>query len=229
MLDELKELVCQANLELVRQGLVIYTWGNVSAIDTKRQYVVIKPSGVSYTGMSPQDMVIVNLDGEVVEGELLPSSDLPTHLELYRQCPNIHSIAHTHSRWATSWAQAARSIPALGTTHADYFYGDVPCSRALTSDEINKNYELNTGKVIAEVLHKQEDVNAVPGILVANHGPFTWGITPSEAVYHSVVLETIAEMAYHTLVLNPTAKLNQDLLDKHYHRKHGKSAYYGQK
>ena len=230
MLESLKEEVCRANLELPRRGVVLYTWGNVSGIDREKGLVVIKPSGVSYDDMAPSDMVVVDLEGRVVEGHLRPSSDTPTHLYLYRAFPQIGGVVHTHSTHAVVFAQAGRDIPALGTTHADYFYGPVPVSRSLTEEEVKEAYEENTGKVIAETFaQRQLDPAAVPGILVRNHGPFTWGKTPAEAVYHSVVLEEIAEMAWKTLLLNPAASLEDYVLEKHYQRKHGPHAYYGQK
>ena len=230
MLESLKEEVCRANLELPRRGVVLYTWGNVSGIDREKGLVVIKPSGVSYDDMAPSDMVVVDLEGRVVEGHLRPSSDTPTHLYLYRAFPQIGGVVHTHSTHAVVFAQAGQDIPALGTTHADYFYGPVPVSRSLTEEEVKEAYEENTGKVIAETFaQRQLDPAAVPGILVRNHGPFTWGKTPAEAVYHSVVLEEIAEMAWKTLLLNPAASLDAFVLEKHYQRKHGPHAYYGQK
>ena len=228
MLEKLKADVCSANLELVNRGVVIYTWGNVSGIDREKGLVVIKPSGVSYDGMKPDDMVVVDLkSGETVEGSFRPSSDTPTHLELYRNFPEIGGITHTHSVNAVAFAQAGCSVKALGTTHADYFYGDIPCTRELSEEEVNTDYELNTGRVIVETF-KNLDCNAVPGVLVKNHGPFAWGKSPSESVYHAVVMETVAEMALKTLLLNGSASMNQYILDKHYLRKHGKNAYYGQ-
>ncbi len=230
MLERLKEDVCRANLELPRRGVVLYTWGNVSGIDRERGLVVIKPSGVPYEGMTPDDMVVVDLTGRVVEGRLKPSSDTPTHLYLYRTFPAIGGVVHTHSTHAVVFAQAGRDIPALGTTHADYFYGPVPVSRPLTEAEVRGAYEANTGKVIAETFAERNlDPLAVPGVLVRNHGPFTWGKDPAEAVYHSVVLEEIAEMAWKTLLMNPAASLDAYVLEKHYQRKHGPHAYYGQK
>ncbi len=231
MLEELKKDVFNANLELVKNKLVIYTWGNVSGIDRAAGLVVIKPSGVPYESMRAEDMVVVDLySGDTVEGTKRPSSDTPTHLELYRNFPDIGGVTHTHSTNAVSFAQAGANIPALGTTHADYFYNDVPCTRSLTKEEVQTDYELNTGKVIVETFRKQ-NINPLytPGILVRNHGPFTWGKTPAESVYHSVVLETIAEMGLKTLFLNNNSNLPQFILDKHYSRKHGKNAYYGQK
>jgi len=229
MLEKLKEKVCKANLELVRQNLVIYTWGNVSEITEDRRYVVIKPSGVSYDTMKPEDMVVLDLDGNIIDGNLRPSSDTPTHLELYRKFDKIGGIVHTHSTWATEWAQACRSIPAYGTTHADYFYGDIPCTRTLTKEEITEAYEKNTGKVIIETF-ENIDVEAVPAVLCAGHGPFTWGKDANEAVYRAKVLEKCAEMAYYTEQISGVKnRISDDLLDKHYLRKHGKDAYYGQK
>ncbi len=229
MLEELKHQVCAANLELAARGVVIYTWGNVSGIDRETGLVVIKPSGVPYEGMKPDDMVVVDLDGHVVEGHLRPSSDTPTHLALYKAFPEIGGVVHTHSTHAVAFAQAGREIPALGTTHADYFYGPVPISRALTEAEVAEDYEGNTGKVIIETVKaKGKKPLAVPAVLVKNHGPFTWGKTPEEAVYHAVVLEEVAEMALKTLLLNPKASMDSYILDKHYQRKHGPKAYYGQ-
>ena len=203
MLEDLKKIVCEANLELVRRGVVLYTWGNVSGIDREKNLVVIKPSGVDYAGMSPEDMVVVDLfSSEVVEGKYKPSSDTPTHLELYRNFPKIGGVVHTHSTYAVAFAQAALDVPALGTTHADYFYGSVPCTRALTEAEVSEAYELNTGKVIVEEFAKRElDYEAIPGVVVQNHGPFTWGATPDKAVYHAVVLEEVAKMDLLTLSL----------------------------
>lgn len=227
MLEQLKSDVCRANLELAERGIVLYTWGNVSGIDRESGLVVIKPSGVPYNGMSPDDMVVVTIEGEIVEGHYKPSSDTPTHLELYRHFPNIGGVVHTHSRNAVSFAQAGMSIPALGTTHADYFYGEVPCTRALTEEEVMDAYELNTGKVIAETF-ELVDYLAVPGVLVRNHGPFCWGNDAAEAVYHAVVLEEIAYMARATICLNPCSQTEKYVLTKHYERKHGANAYYGQ-
>lgn len=230
MLEALKETVCEANLELSRRGVVLYTWGNVSGIDRARGLVVIKPSGVPYQGMQPSDMVVVDLEGHIVEGTLRLSSDTPTHLELYKAFPEIGGVVHTHSTHAVVFAQAGMEIPPLGTTHADYFYGAVPVSRSLTRDEVQEAYEKNTGRVIVETVHETErEPLAVPGVLVRNHGPFTWGKDPAEAVYHSVVLEEIAEMAWKTLQINPAAALPPYILEKHYQRKHGPKAYYGQK
>lgn len=231
MLEELKEQVCEANLELVKRGVVIYTWGNVSGIDREKGLVVIKPSGVDYYGMKPADMVVVNLmTGEIVEGSYRPSSDTATHLELYRAFPSIGGITHTHSINAVAFAQAGMDIPALGTTHADYFYGSIPCTRELSRSEVKEAYELNTGKVIIECIKECGiDPMAVPGIVVKNHGPFSWGKDAAASVYHAVVMETVAEMDLKTLMLNPNAEMKQYVLDKHYLRKHGPNAYYGQK
>ncbi len=227
MLEKLKQEVFQANLDLVKYGLVIFTWGNVSGIDREKGLVVIKPSGVSYDDMKPGDMVVLNLYGQVVEGKLKPSSDTATHLVLYRQFENIGGVVHTHSEWATSWAQAGRGIPCLGTTQADYFYGEIPCTRKMTSEEIEKDYELETGKVIVERF-KDLDPGQVPGVLVNNHGPFSWGKDAHNAVHNAVVMEEVAKMTFRTLELNPEATMDRVLLDKHFLRKHGKNAYYGQ-
>ena len=228
MLEELKQEVLEANLQLPEYGLVTFTWGNVSGICRERNLVVIKPSGVSYEGMKAEDMVVVDLDGNVVEGDLKPSSDTPTHLELYKAFPNLGGIVHTHSRWATSFAQAGIALPALGTTHADTFYGDVPITRLLTSEEIKGEYEKETGTVIIECF-KDMDPMDIPGVLVHSHGPFSWGKDAKEAVHNAVVLEEVAFMAYHTLQLNPEkGRISQEILDKHYYRKHGANAYYGQ-
>ncbi len=231
MLEQLKKDVCAANLELAARGVVIYTWGNVSGIDREKGLVVIKPSGVAYDGMEPEDMVVVDLmTGKNVEGKWNPSSDTKTHLELYRRYPAIGGITHTHSVNAVAFAQAGMDIPALGTTHADYFYGAVPCTRSLTQAEVEADYEGNTGVVIAETLDSRGiDPMSVPGIVVKNHGPFTWGKDPAQSVYHAVVLDTVAEMTLKTLQLNPQAEMPQYILDKHYMRKHGPNAYYGQK
>lgn len=230
MLMKLKEAVYKANIELVRQELVIYTWGNVSGIDREKGLVVIKPSGVEYSSMTEDDMVVVDLmTGAVVDGKYKPSSDTPTHLELYRKYPQIGGITHTHSVNAVAFAQAGIPIKALGTTHADYFYGDIPCTRALTSKEVETAYETNTGKVIIETIEDLKiDPIVIPGIVVKNHGPFSWGKDPDESVYHAVVMEKIAEMNIKTLSLNPKATMEQYILDKHYLRKHGSDAYYGQ-
>ena len=229
MLEQLKEEVLKANLQLPQYGLVTFTWGNVSAIDKASGLVVIKPSGVSYEAMKAEDMVVVDLDGKIVEGKLKPSSDTPTHVELYKAFPGIGGIVHTHSRWATSFAQAGKPIPAMGTTQADYFYGAVPCTRRMTPEEINGAYEKETGRVIVETFADIDPV-AVPAVLVHSHGPFAWGKDAAEAVYHAVVLEEIAFMDFHAMQLSPgLGSMQQELLDKHYLRKHGKNAYYGQK
>lgn len=231
MLEQLKADVCAANLDLVNKGVVIYTWGNVSGIDREKGLVVIKPSGVSYDNMTPDDMVVVDLHtGEVVEGKWRPSSDTPTHLELYRAFETIGGITHTHSINAVSFAQAGMDVPALGTTHADYFWGDVPCTRELTEREVKEAYEANTGAVIIETVKERGyDPVAIPGIVVKNHGPFTWGKNAADSVYNAVVLENVAHMAIKTLMLNRESSIAQYVLDKHYERKHGKNAYYGQK
>ncbi|MDY5912893.1 MAG: L-ribulose-5-phosphate 4-epimerase [Inconstantimicrobium porci] len=227
MLENLKKRVCEANLDLFNKGVVIYTWGNVSEIDRETNLVVIKPSGVSYDNMKPEDMVVVDFDGNVVEGKWNPSSDTATHLELYKNFKDIGGITHTHSINAVAFAQAGTGIPALGTTHADYFYGNVPCTRELTKSEVENEYEKNTGKVIVETI-KDTNVMAIPGILVKNHGPFTWGKNAADSVYNAVVLENVAEMTLKTLQINPDSTMNSYILDKHYNRKHGKNAYYGQ-
>lgn len=229
MLEALKEQVCKANLELVRHGLVTFTWGNVSGIDREAGLVVIKPSGVAYETMMAEDMVVVSLEtGGVVEGKWKPSSDTPTHLVLYRAFSNIGGIVHTHSRWATSWAQAGKGIDAFGTTHADYFYGQIPCTRKMTAGEIAGEYEKETGNVIVETF-AEKSANDIPAVLVHSHGPFAWGTDADNAVHNAVVLEELAFMAFHTLAINPDQKtMQQALMDKHYLRKHGKNAYYGQ-
>ncbi len=227
-LNALRHQVWQANMDLQRHNLVTFTWGNVSGIDRESGLVVIKPSGVEYSQLCTENMVVVDLQGKVVEGELNPSSDTATHLELYRQFPQIGGIVHTHSPQATAWAQAGRAIPALGTTHADYFYGDIACTRALSDEEIANDYELNTGKVIVETIGDGE-VMASPGILVKEHAPFTWGNDPHQAVHNAVVVEVVAGMALQTLQINSDVNsINSSLLDKHYLRKHGANAYYGQ-
>jgi L-ribulose-5-phosphate 4-epimerase len=228
MLEELKKSVYRANIELVRRGLVIFTWGNVSGIDRDQNLVVIKPSGVDYELMAPEDMTIVDMEGKIVEGKYKPSSDTPTHLVLYKNFKEINGVVHTHSEWAVSWAQAGLNIPPLGTTHADSFYGAIPCTRKLTKKETEGNYEVETGKVIVETFRNLSPV-VIPGVLVNCHGPFSWGATPDDAVYHAVVLEEIAKMAFRTLKLNDVSPIDQYLLDKHYLRKHGRNAYYGQK
>ena len=228
MLEQLKQSVLKANLELPKHDLVKYTWGNVSGIDRDSGLVVIKPSGMPYEELTADDMVVVNLDGVKVEGKLRPSSDTLTHIVLYKRFDKIGGIVHTHSPWATAWAQAGMGIPAYGTTHADYFYGKIPCTRKMTDDEIKGNYEMETGNVIAETFSSIDPLT-IPGVLVHSHGPFTWGKSADEAVYNAVVLEEIAKIAYHTLMLNTDTKpMGQTLLDKHYLRKHGKNAYYGQ-
>lgn len=248
MLEELKQKVCKANLLLPKYGLVTFTWGNVSAIDRNSGLVVIKPSGVSYETMKPEDMVVVDLDGKVVEGKWKPSSDTATHVELYKAFDGIGGIVHTHSRWATSFAQAGADLLPMGTTHGDYFYGSIPCTRKMTDEEINGEYEKETGKVIVETFNKllleanaPEKVDArgdqfvvrpedIPGVLVHSHGPFSWGTDAENAVHNAVVMEEIAFINFHAMQLNPDAgAMQQTLLDKHYLRKHGKNAYYGQK
>lgn len=228
MLEKLKEEVLQANLDLVKQGLVIYTWGNVSGIDREKGLVVIKPSGVSYDTMTADDMVVVDLDGNVVESGLVPSSDTPTHLALYKAFPEIGGVVHTHSTFATAWAQTGRDIPALGTTHADYFHGAIPCTGDMTDEQINGEYEAETGTVIIERFNGLNPAHT-PAVLVKNHGPFAWGKSPAEAVYHSKVLEEVAKMAFISLTLNPQAAIKPELIEKHFMRKHGPNAYYGQK
>jgi L-ribulose-5-phosphate 4-epimerase len=229
MLENLKIDVCQANLELKRNDLIIYSWGNVSGIDRKEGIVAIKPSGISYESLTPDDVVLLDLEGRVIEGKMRPSSDTPTHLELYRHFPNIGGICHTHSLNATIWAQACRSIPCMGTTHADYYYGSIPVTSSLTKAEIQSDYELNTGKVIVRTFETLNP-DQMPAVLVANHGPFTWGLNPARAVESAVVLEQVAEMALKTAILkHKLTPISQTLLDKHYLRKHGENAYYGQK
>lgn len=230
MLDNLKKEVFEANLELVKHNLVIFTWGNVSGIDRKNNLIVIKPSGVSYDEMTENDMVVVDFDGNVVEGNLKPSSDTQTHIELYKKYDEIGGIVHTHSTWATGWAQAKLDIVPLGTTHSDYFYGDIPCTRELTKNEVEYDYEKNTGLVILEELEKRDiQPLSVPGILVASHGPFSWGKDAKNAVYNAVVLEEVAKMNFISKSLNPNvSNINDYILDKHYLRKHGENAYYGQ-
>lgn len=228
MLEQLKDKVFKANLDLVRHGLVIFTWGNVSAVDSESRLVVIKPSGVSYDEMTADDMVVVDLDGNVVEGHLNPSSDTPTHLALYRAWPEIGGIVHTHSTYATAWAQAGKSIPAIGTTHADYFHNEIPCTGDMSEQEVKGAYELETGNVI---VRRFEGINPVhtPGVLVRNHGPFAWGKDCDEAVHNAVVLEQVAKMAYLAYAINPDLTMNPLLVEKHFSRKHGPDAYYGQK
>ena len=228
MYEQLKKAVYEANLELQKKQLVIYSWGNVSGIDRKTNVVAIKPSGVMYEDLTPEKIVLLDLDGKIIEGGLRPSSDTPTHLELYRNFKTIGGICHTHSPCATAWAQACREIPCMGTTHADYFYGPVPVTELMTDDEIKSNYELNTGKVIVRCFTNIDPLE-MPGVLVANHGPFTWGKSPADAVESNAVLELTAKMALDALKINPDQRpISKALLDKHYLRKHGKNAYYGQ-
>jgi len=230
MLERLKKEVLEANLQLPKHGLVTFTWGNVSGIDRQTGLIVIKPSGVPYEELQIDNLVVVDLNGKMVEGNFRPSSDTPTHLALYRAFPQIGGIVHTHSPMATSWAQAGRAIPALGTTHADYFYGEIPCTRTLNQEEIERGYELETGNVIIETFEKEGlDPVAMPGILLSGHAPFSWGENADKAVHNAVVLEEVAKMALNTYMLNPQIKpIDQFLLDKHYLRKHGANAYYGQ-
>lgn len=228
MLEKLKEAVLEANLELPRKGLVSYTWGNVSGIDRESGLVVIKPSGVPYEELKSDHLAVVDLDGRQVEGRLKPSSDTPTHLVIYKSFAGVGGVVHTHSPWATCWSQAGREIPALGTTHADYFYGGVPCTRKMTDAEIGGEYEKETGNVIIEAFDGLNPMY-VPGVLVNSHGPFSWGKDAADAVYHAVVLEQVAMMALYTTLLNPgIPPMDQSLLDRHFLRKHGKNAYYGQ-
>lgn len=228
MVEELKEKVYKANLELVKHGLVIFTWGNVSAIDRGKNHIVIKPSGVTYADMKADDMVVLDLYGNILEGKYKPSSDTATHLKLYQAFPEIGGIVHTHSTYATAWAQAGRDIPNIGTTHADYFYGAIPCTRQMKKEEIEGNYEEETGNVIIE---RFKDLNPsfIPGVLVENHGPFSWGKDANEAVHNAVVMEEVAKMAFLSYSINPSLSMNQDLIEKHFSRKHGPNAYYGQK
>ena len=230
MLEQLKEEVLQANLLLPKHGLVTFTWGNVSGIDRERGLMVIKPSGVEYDDMCPEDMVVVDMDGNRVEGKWKPSSDTATHVALYKAFPALGGVVHTHSRWATSFAQAGRGIPAFGTTQGDYFYGEIPCTRKMTPEEIAGAYELDTGNVIIETFAKRQINPAdVPAVLVNSHGPFTWGTDAMNAVHNAVVLEEVAFMAFHAMALTPgLSPMQQELLDKHYLRKHGANAYYGQ-
>ncbi len=228
MLEQLKEAVYRANMDLVAHGLVIFTWGNVSGIDRERGLVVIKPSGVDYATMKLTDMVVVDLaTGKVVEGDLRPSSDTPTHLELYRAFPEIQGVVHTHSTYATAWAQAGKDIPNIGTTHADYFHDAIPCTADMTAEEVCGDYELQTGKVIVK---RFEGLNPVhtPGVLVKNHGPFSWGKSPADAVHNAVVMEQVAKMAFIAFSVNPQLTMNPLLVEKHFNRKHGPNAYYGQ-
>lgn len=228
MMQELKQKVYEANLDLVKHGLVIFTWGNVSAIDRERGVVIIKPSGVSYDTMKAEDMVVVDLEGKVLEGNLKPSSDTPTHLVLYKAFPEIGGIVHTHSTYATAWAQAGKDIPSIGTTHADYFYEAIPCTRQMTKEEVEGEYEKETGNVIVE---RFKNINPVfvPGVLVGNHGPFSWGKDADEAVHNAVVMEQVAKMAYISFTINPQLTMNNELIEKHFKRKHGPNAYYGQR
>lgn len=227
MLDKLKNEVYQANIDLVKHGLVIHTWGNASGRDPGSGMIVIKPSGVGYSSMKAGDMVVLDPDCRVVEGDYSPSTDAPTHLYLYRKYPSLGGVVHTHSTFATAWAQAGKDIPPFGTTHADHYYGEVPCTRKLSSDEVENDYELNTGKVIAERLGKLDPL-VIPSVLVNCHGPFCWGIDAAEAVYNAAALEEIARMALYTVVLGGKESIDKFLLDRHYLRKHGKNAYYGQ-
>ena len=231
MLEELKQKVYEANVELPRRGLVTYTWGNVSGIDREAGLFVIKPSGVEYEDLRPEDLIVMDLDGNKVEGSMNPSSDTKTHLVLYRSFPEIGGIVHTHSPYAVGWAQAGKDIPAFGTTHADYFYGPIPCARHLTQEELDEDYELNTGKIIVETFRERGIAPvSVPGVICRSHGPFTWGKDAAQAVYHAAVLEEVAKMALFTRMVDPMAEAApQRYLDKHYMRKHGPNAYYGQK
>ena len=232
MLEELKISVYEANMALRTQGLIVFTWGNVSGIDREKGLIVIKPSGVPYEELKPSDMSVVDMSGKRIEGDLNPSSDTPTHAALYKAFPSVGGVVHTHSRWATIWAQAGRSIPAYGTTHGDYFYGDIPCTRRMTEKEITGQYELETGKVIIETFSDLKiDPSEMPAVLVQSHGPFAWGIDPSDAVHNAVVLEEVAMMAWHTEMISAKAEcshMQEELLDKHFLRKHGPGAYYGQ-
>lgn len=230
MLEQLKKQVYDANMALVKNGLVLFTWGNVSGIDREKGLIVIKPSGVDYDTLSPEDMPVIDLNGNKVEGDLNPSSDTPTHLELYRQFTDIGGVVHTHSTYCTVFSQSGMDIPALGTTHADSFYGDIPCTPPMTDTEINGEYELETGKVIVRTFVDRDiDPNTVPGVNVFSHGPFAWGKTPDSAVYNATVMEQVAHMALINMLLDPDiCKIQQSLLDKHFLRKHGKNAYYGQ-
>lgn len=227
MLRELKDMVYKANIELVKQGLVIHTWGNVSGRDPESGLVVIKPSGLDYGSMKPDDMVVIDTDGRMVEGRYKPSTDAPAHLLIYRHYSYVGGIVHTHSAYATSWAQAGKDIPPLGTTHADHYYGAVPCTRMLTEEEVNGDYESNTGKVIVERMEGLDPL-AVPSVLVNRHGPFCWGLDAEEAVYNAVALEEIARIAFYTVLLGRSEPVDNYLLDKHFTRKHGKDSYYGQ-
>jgi L-ribulose-5-phosphate 4-epimerase len=227
MLSELKEKVCKANLDLVHLGLVIFTWGNVSAIDREKGYIVIKPSGVSYDDMKPDDMVVVDLEGKTVEGKLKPSSDTPTHIEIYKAFAEIGGVVHTHSTYATAWAQAGKDIPIIGTTHADYFSDDIPCTKDMTDKQVFGEYEKDTGTVIIERFREINPMH-IPGVLVKNHGPFSWGKDADSAVYNSKVMEEVAKMAFIAYSVNPELTMNKALVTKHFERKHGANAYYGQ-
>lgn len=228
MLEQLKEKVFRANLDLVKHGLVIFTWGNVSAIDRESGLVVIKPSGVDYATMTVDDMVVVDLEGKVVEGSLRPSSDMPTHVALYKAFPEIGGVVHTHSTYATAWAQAGKDIPNIGTTHADYFHEAIPCTESMTAEEVNGQYELETGNVIIKRFEGMNPVHT-PGVLVKNHGPFSWGKDANDAVHNAVVMEQVAKMAFIAFSVNPSLTMNPLLVEKHFNRKHGPNAYYGQK
>jgi L-ribulose-5-phosphate 4-epimerase len=227
MLEKLKNDVCAANLDLVEKGLVIHTWGNVSGRDFKTGLIVIKPSGVSYRTMKPDDMVVIDIEGNIIEGKLKPSTDAPTHLVLYKTYESLGGVVHTHSTYATSWAQAGKAIPPFGTTHADHFYGSVPCTRMLTDNEIETDYEINTGKVIVQTIGSVDPLE-IPSILVNSHGPFCWGKDAESAVYNAVALEEISRMAFYTVLLGRYEPVDKVLLDKHFKRKHGNDAYYGQ-
>jgi L-ribulose-5-phosphate 4-epimerase len=227
MLDELKKSVYKANIDIVDNGLVIHTWGNVSGRDFESGLIVIKPSGVSYKVMKPDDMVVIDPDGKVVESKFNPSTDAPTHLLLYKTYSSVGGVVHTHSSYATSWAQAGRAIPPFGTTHADHYYGEIPCTRQLTDEEIEIDYEINTGKIIVEILASADPLK-VPSVLVNSHGPFSWGTDAEKAVYNAIALEEIARIAFYTLLLGRSEPINRSLLDKHFKRKHGADAYYGQ-
>jgi len=227
MFEEIKKTVNKANHDLVRHGLIIFTFGNASAVDRKNEIIVIKPSGVDYKKMSERDMVVLDLDGNKIEGDLNPSSDTPTHIELYKKFPSIAGIVHTHSTWATIWAQSGKSIPCLGTTHADHFYGNIPCTRTMTKEEISAEYEKNTALAIIESLKNTDPID-MPSVLVNNHGPFSFGKDVETAVYNAVILEELAKMAYHTIILGKSDVIDKNLLDKHFKRKHGDDAYYGQ-
>jgi L-ribulose-5-phosphate 4-epimerase len=227
MLEQLKSEVCKANLDLVSHSLVIHTWGNVSARDKANGLIVIKPSGISYSSMKPSDMVVIDIDGNIIEGKYRPSTDAPTHLVLYRKWNSVGGIVHTHSSFATAWAQAGKPIPPFGTTHADHYYGEVPCTRSLTNEEIAGSYEINTGKVIIEQMEGTDPL-AIPSVLVKSHGPFCWGKDADDAVYNAVSLEEIAKIAFYTSLLGQTSPVKKSLLDRHFQRKHGSDAYYGQ-